>query len=458
MFANFLLSSIPVAAKRFTIAFIGLVLLCMVTGRITPHQVRDTPSYVEYSFASAQDVATQIRTPGYPVILRSAESISPSRSGALQATVILHIALHALAVALWYVEMRRWGIHRFAATMGCLALSITNTFWDHINTIATDTISMSLSLVMLVCVSRIWRSGNVSPKWIAAGLLSTLVIAIRPAYLFLIPWLFAAMIIRPAGAASVRWSRRIADAGTIVIIPVITLVLWCGFRGNVTGDYGILPFGHQNMAAVTTQLLSNDELAALPGANGELGAAIGQSRQQLMGVTEAATATMTIEQRWDEMTYSVIVKVAKDQIGQTIVEQHQGLAKLDAAIVQTYPLRYGKWWLLSIRRGFWGSLANFAMHPIYFPCLMGLVGLAMWRCLIDPSLVDSNPVPTNWNACKPLWLITLSYAFSKIAFVGLTSPTIGRFSDAGMVLVPTCLAVVIAMLVPVSSSQNDHGH
>lgn len=454
LFSTTLPSFTPAKAQRFAGSLIavsvGLVLLCIVTGRITPHQVPDTPSYLEYSFASAEDIATQIRTPGYPVILRLIESISPSSSFALQAVVILQIALHALAVVLWYREMRLWGIPQFPATLGCLALSVTNTFWDHIDTIATDAISMSLSLIVLVCVSRIWRSGNAARQWITAGLLSTLVIMIRPAYLFLIPWLFLAMIVRPAGAVPVRLPRRLLDAGTIVTIPLIAMMIWCGFRGKVTGDYGVLPFGHQNMAAVTTQLLSNDELTALPGADGELGAAIGKSREQLMGVTDATTATMTIEERWDDMTYSVVIKVAQDEIGQTIIEQHQGLARLDTAIVQAYPLRYVRWWLLSIRRGFWGSLANIAMHPVYFPCLMGLVGLAMWRCLIDTRVIDPKPVLTKWTACKPLWLITMSYAFSKIAFVGLTSPTIGRFSDAAMVLVPTSLAVIIGLCVKTS--------
>ncbi|CAN0359313.1 unnamed protein product, partial [Hapterophycus canaliculatus] len=265
-----------------------------------------------------------------------------------------------------------------------------------------------------------------------------LIIAIRPAYLFLIPWAFLAMLIRPVGSAPFGWARRLLDAGTSVAVPLAVLITWCGFRGTITGDYGILPFGHQNMAAITTQLLSNDELAALPGGSGKLGAAIGQSRQELLGVTEAAQATMTIEERWDETTYSIVAKVAKEQTGQTIIEQHQRLARLDADIVQSYPLRYVRWVLLAIRRGFWGSLANIAMHPVYFPCWIGLVFVAMWRCL-----VRTKPITIDWNPCKPLWLITLSYAFSKIAFVSLTSPAIGRFADAGMVLVPTSIAVII---------------
>lgn len=429
--------------------FVSLLALCYVSGRFTPHLVPDTPSYVDYSFATSDDMATAIRTPGYPAILQIFGRVLATPEGVLQAVVIWQILIHAIAVAVWFDELVQWAVPRRAAIIGCVALAVTNTFWDHINTIATDAISMSLGLLVAAMVVRVWRLGNSLNRAVVIGLLVLTAIAIRPAYLFLLPWVGLAMLIRPAGSAHLAWSKRMFDVVVMLTIPVVGLVGWCGFRGSVTGDYGILPFGHQNMAAVTTQLLDNDELASLPGTSGELGAAIARSRSDLLGMETRADAYMALEGNWDEMTYSVVIPTAIDVIGGSVVEQHQALAKLDAAIVQAYPLRYGKWILLAIRRAVWGSFANLAMHPIYFTCGMAM---AVWAILWSVRRTEPH-TGSDWSPIKPLVLATVSYAFCKIGFVSLTSPPIGRFSDAAMALVPLLVAVTLVAAATRESEQ-----
>ena len=119
-----------------------------------------------------------------------------------------------------------------------------------------------------------------------------------------------------------------------VLLPAtVGILLWCTFRSAVVGDFGVLPFGHQNMAAVTTQLLDADELSSLPGDSGTLGEEIArrrialatQSPQALDAHTAdaldlrptadaaaRADAYMTIENRWDAMTYLVVIPAARE--------------------------------------------------------------------------------------------------------------------------------------------------
>ncbi|TWU03486.1 hypothetical protein [Neorhodopirellula pilleata] len=432
---------------RLATAIAALMLVCFVSGRMTPHLVSDTPSYIDYRFASADEVARSVRTPGYPLLIRASELLFSSGESSLQALVIFQIVVHAIAVTVWLDELFRWSVPRRAAIVGCIAFAVTNTFWDHINTIATDSISMSLGMIIAALVVRVWRVGNSWRTTIAIGTLVIAVIAIRPAYLFLMPWMFAAMMFRPAGSAYVVGRTRWFDAIGIIMLPLVALIVWCGFRGSVTGDYGILPFGHQNMAAVTTQLLDNDELADLTKERfdpplADLGAAIGRARWEVMDMHSRADSYMSLENRWDEMTYSIVIPAAERVIGGDVVVQHRALSKLDSAIVAEYPWRYAKWLALAIRRGVWGSAANMVMHPVYFPCW---IALAVWAFVWSTrSSVQKNAI--DWSPIKPLVMVTVSYALMKITFVALTSPPIGRFSDAAMALVPMLVGVVVAQL------------
>ncbi|MEP0345973.1 MAG: hypothetical protein ABJE27_14480, partial [Rhodopirellula bahusiensis] len=129
------------------------------------------------------------------------------------------------------------------------------------------------------------------------------------------------------------------------------------------------------------------------------------------------------------------------------VHQHQLLAELDRTIVRGYPLRCLRWIALAIRRGVWGSVADMLMHPIFFVVTMGL---AVAACVAS---IRFNPMKTtdslrehasNRAGLAALTWLALSYWLFKIAFVSLTSPPIGRFSDAAAMWLPVWIAVMLA--------------
>ncbi|WDQ15779.1 hypothetical protein [Rhodopirellula sp. P2] len=453
------------------VAFIILMGTCWATNRFAPHLVPDSPSYTEYSFESAEAIATQIRTPGYPALVRFAKALA--NSNANQLLVILHIALQAIAVGWLAVELSAWKFSRPTIVVGCSAFAIGCTFWDHVNTIATDAPAMSLAAMIGIGLLRIWRTDLTLRAGLFLGVLTTLVIMLRPAYLFLIPWLMLSVFVRPSVTFSRRWTQAIA-AGAL---PVTALLVWCTFRMIAVDDFGVLPFGHQNMAAVTTQLLDADELEALPGELGELGSEIANRRIEmatgdratsdgldLRPIADAgprADSYTTIENRWDAMTYMIVIPAAEDVANRTSttiapspglqrVRQHQLLAELDRTIVQNYSLRYLRWIALAIRRGVWGSVADMLMHPIYFVITMGLAVaacVASIRFFHSPAQSSTDEQHRNNDSVHAglaaLTWLALSYWLIKIGFVSLTSPPIGRFSDAAAVWLPVWIAAML---------------
>ncbi|MFG0268014.1 MAG: hypothetical protein ACF8AM_23100 [Rhodopirellula sp. JB055] len=448
-------------------AFIILMGTCRMTNRFAPHLVPDSPSYTEYSFESAEAIATQIRTPGYPVLVQFAKTLVNSNSNG--ALVILHIALQAIAVGFLAVELSAWDFSRRTIAIAASVFAVGCTFWDHVNTIATDAPAMSLASMTGIGVLRIWRTDLTLRSGMLLGVMTTLVIALRPAYLFLIPWVMLSVLVRP----NVIFSRRLIQAIAVGTVPVIALFAWCSFRWVTVDDFGVLPFGHQNMAAVTTQLLDAEELEALPGRLGELGkeiadrriemaagdrvAADGLDLRPIADAAPRADSYTTIENRWDAMTYMIVIPAAEAvanrspmnsdlSLGMQRVEQHRMLAELDRTIVRSYPVRYLRWIALAVRRGVWGSVADMLMHPIFFVVTMGLAVAACVASIRFRTTQTAEPFgeqSNNQAGLAALTWLALSYWLFKIAFVSLTGPPIGRFSDAAAVWLPVWIAVVL---------------
>ncbi|MEM6364335.1 MAG: hypothetical protein AAF745_07910 [Planctomycetota bacterium] len=460
----------------YVVAIITLLGASLLRNRLTPNEVPDTPSYRGYSFGSAVAVAEASRTPGYPVFLRVCDSLF-GRDAGLQWVVLAHIALHAWAATMLVEELLGSGLSSVISGIAGGLILIANTFWDHGNTIATDAPALSLVVILGVLVLRLWRTTPDIKQGLIIGGLVTVLIFVRPAYLFVLPWLFLMLVFPPtgsslrsthAGSSSVLRQRCVVGL-PIFVPPVMVLLGWCSFRAATVNDFGLLPFGHQNLAAVTTQLLDEEELVSLPGKAGELGQIIAKLRSDtnpkafdasardpldLRQSSDARTRApnyMTIENRWDAMTYYVIVPAAS-QLAETPTQQHRLLANLDRAIVFDYPLRYVRWVMLAFRRGIWGGVADIVMHPIH---LTILVAGAMSFYAASVGWLRIHVTHQPWSLCvRSLIVIAISFATLKILFVSLSSPPIGRFADAAMVWFPIAAASLLSSMQITWQDQN----
>lgn len=462
--------------KCLSLWTLALIAICIVSGRWQPHLVSDSASYLEYRFSPVDVMVRSMRSPVYPAGLRAAEAITSSGTAALQLVVFAQILLQGFAVSLLFVELLKWGLAFWPALAATGVIAIGCPFWDNISTISTDAAAMSIGVLAAVCILRGWRTGFSLRLSLGLGMCVLLAISLRPAYLYLLPWT-ACMLLCRGGGQSASWQRRFRDTLLAVSVPAFVLFGWCLFRFSIAGDFSLLPFGHQNMAAVTTQLLDNEELQRLPVDTGELAREIARRRVAVstgvnvpvmehvrlsadgldLRVTSnpalRADSYMTLENRWDAMTYLVVIPAAASVAGDDIIAQHRLLAQLDWQLVRSYPTRYARWWLLAIRRGVWGSVANMVMHPIFLAAIMTVASATILFC-VWPRLFSSVARSTraaehlqrNAAAGRAVTLIAISYAASGLAFVALTSPTIGRFSDAAFVFVPGLVVILTVQL------------
>ncbi len=415
--------------------FVGAGLaLAYLTARLTPHYVDDSPSYVEYEFASLDQICRATRMPGYPLWL-----LLLKKTMGIQFVPAAQVILHATAAWLLYRELAQWAVPMAARLAAAIAVAIGCTAADHVHTVSTDLIAASLGVMTATAVLRWARLDGAAVSWLPVVLAAVAVIFIRPAYLFLIPWIFVAgALLRHLKGTS--WRSAWLSSGTVSLIAVLPIIAWMTLRLAVVGDFAVLPFGHQNLAGILIQLVSDEELQDV---GGELGTAIVAAKQQYdaeIGFAEGEPgATMTIDARWHPMMWSVAFPASVKVAGDDLIDSHRALATLNKSIIKRYPLRYARWLLKSARRGAWAIAADIVMHPAF------LVAISLMILVILKRAVVGRAVPISWEqteGLRALTIVTWTYVIAKVGFVILTSVPIGRFSDAAAIFIPAWVAVV----------------
>lgn len=434
--------------RLIALIFIGCA-LAAVTGRLSVHTVNDTASYINYPFDSLSDALLSTRTPGYPAFL----AIATATIG-LSVVPLLQVLLHATAS--WFLgeELLRRSMPIGAAMTAAFCLLVGCTATDHINTISTDAPAASLGVITSAFLMRTCRTGSLRDALFCAAF-ALLTIFVRPAYLFLIPWIATAgwLLVRRQNLSKTDTSADHAQPWTgLKISFAISLVVlaWMGTRKAVVSDFGIVPFGHQNLSAVLVQLVPTDTLRELPRPAAELGTMVADDLErqgfELPQKNGGGIPTLTLESQWGRINYGVIWPIARDAFADqdsldvvpTPVLIHNRIGALNFAILRAAPDRYVRWLLLATRRAVWGTLANIAMHPVFLAMiLVGCLRL-VWRASHNTALGPIN-VPGGWGSYA---LVAVSYAVFSIGFVILSSPPIGRFADAGAIFIPGLIATL----------------
>lgn len=407
-----------------------------VSGRLEFQLVPDSPSYLEYPFGSLEAIGRSIRTPGYPLFL-----LALARSLGLAAVPVAQVIVHATAVWALAAQMKGWAMPLAERLAVAIAVGLGCTPMDHIAVVSTDALAASIGVGSAAATLRWARHGGpLRDAWLPAALVAAAIL-IRPAYLFLLPWLAVAGVLLLRQRA-VRWRPAIPRSLTLAGFAAVPVIVWMTIRLVAVGDFALVPFGHQNLAGVLVQLASDRELERLPGTAGEVGRAVVAEKAALAEsghrfAEGAPRATMTIDARWDEMTYFVVVPASEEVAGDDPIAQHHVLAELDRAIVSRYPLRYALWVAKAFRRGAWAVAADITMHPLFLGAILVAFGMVLWRAPGPKGFsVRVGPSP----ALSAMAIVALTYLVMKVGFVSLTSPPIGRFSDAAAIFLPAWFA------------------
>ena len=150
---------------------------------------------------------------------------------------------------------------------------------------------------------------------------------------------------------------------------------------------------------------------------------------------------MTWENRWHDATYHVVFPVFERRFPNDNVASHRAVQVFNRNIVLAYPDRYLVWLAKAARRAAWVIAADIVMHPIALLLIVLAIAAVLLRTATGRGLPDLV-LPPGFHA---LLVVSLTYVVSKTAFVIITSPPIGRFSDAAAILLPAC---IVAVLVP----------
>ena len=445
-------SSRSASLGRLTCFVLAGVALSAVSGRLAVHQVNDSPSYVDYPFGSLQDALLSIRTPGYPLILAAVAGI-----GGLKLVPLVQVGLHCLSSWMFGEELIRRGLSiksSLAATF-CVLVGCTPT--DHINSISTDAVAASLGVITVTLLMRSLRTASMGDATFCM-LAGILCIFVRPAYLFLIAWIpFAGwLLVRRQQAITVEakadTTKPISYFRALAISAGMASVLlaWMCMRLLVVSDFGLVPFGHQNLSAILVQTVTPETLRKLPDQNRLLGQQVAESLEQRGFETPTEQSkhlpTMTIERQWDSINYSVVWPAAKsierDQAGvlddapvAEPIRVHNRIASLNHSILRENPSGYLRWLLLALRRAAWGTAANIAMHPFFLALiLLGLIRL-VW--MIANRELRPLHFPQGWADYA---IVAITYAAFGIGFVVLSTPPLGRFADANAIFLPGLIA------------------
>ncbi len=415
------------------------IALAWVTGRLQPHFVSDSASYLDYSFGTVDEIARSIRTPGYPawlVVLRATLGIAMVPAA--------QVVVHATAVWMFLGALIRLKLPLAQSLAAALAVAVGCTPMDHINTISTDAITASVGVMVAAALLRATALQTSTIYTLLIAALATLAIFLRPAYIFLIPWLFVAGCLLQIMRGT-RWPAAIKRGLTLSLLTAVPVIAWMLLRWVVVGEFAVLPFGHQNLAAILVQLVSEDELRDLDGEASDLAGAIVDEKNSFessgRGFADGAVgATMTIDARWDDMTYYVVVPASAKIAGDDAVARHRAVRTFNRAILSRWPARYAVWLAKAARRGAWAIAADIVMHPVFLAAFLWALLLVVYRATTGMVTITQPPASLGIRA---LAIVAITYMFAKLAFVILSSPPIGRFSDAAAILMPAWLAALI---------------
>jgi len=421
----------------------AVILFAIFTQRYRLVMVNDSLSYLIYPFGSIDAMMRSTRTPGYPAFLWVV-----LRTFGMSVIPFLQMLLHATSAWWMTKELKAWGLAGRPALAAGLAIALGCTAIDNEAILSTDLLGASAGVCTAAALLAWVRSGASFRVGIPVVLFGFVAIAIRPAYLSLIPWVTVAGTLlliyhhrSTVGEAINRrhvfgWVTKSAAVSIGILTPVF---IWMAARGIAVADFGVLPFGHQNLAGLTVQIVSDGELLAVTN-NSELAKQIinlkksyHDDRPSISRGTDGST--MTLESRWDDYVWLVIVPAADRIYPKDSIKSHREIALMNKLIIARYPLRYARWIGLAMRRACWGTAANMVMHPLFLVCLMVAIAVHLTRMMRGKIFAASTD-----PAIAALFIIAATYFFVNVGFVVLTSPPLGRFADACAIFVPAWIA------------------
>lgn len=456
------------------------------TGRFAPIVTNDTASYASFPLDSLPAALNQIRTPGFPLFLRTARFLSVGEPAnkrangpridpsAYRAVPVCQYGIHLLAVLVFATGLGRITASRLTQLLASSSLLYSNTLVRHVADLTADAIASSLAILsigmlFLLVTSRRSASPRPAPgvnrraaerRGHGPGILVTLGLACavflaywcRPAYLFLVVLvpILGTMLLRLVTTRR-RFRRRLAAcAAPLVAASIGPLVAYCLVRWLVVGQFALVSFGGYNLVALSGQFLADDDVPRLPEHLRPLAAAALERRRELtatdpLWASGDAGSYLVMESRYDSTMWEIFVPTARQLYDHDPRRINENLRELASATIRLRPRAYASWLLKAFRRGVGMVGLEFMGHPMNVAALAAMVLFELTRMWVRSRGRRSAGAGLHARAAvhrgmSALLLVAVSYGLLKLLLVIAVAPALGRFTDAAAVFLP-CVAM-----------------
>ncbi len=434
----------------FILQVAGLAAAFVFLGKFTPVSVGDTSDYLQFPLQEPVEALRHPRTCGYPVFLAFSRLFAPQ----CQAAPVLDFALHVVAVAIFWLGLRRIIQSPWTGMAVASSLLYSNTLLRYGNNLAADSLASSLAIATIGwLLVTVFSPSRRYLHWWALALGVFACYQVRPAYLFMIPLvpILGALLWWLTMPNLPAWRPGRSLLVSLVLAVSVPYLAFCTLRWLAVDQFSLVSFGGNNFAGVVCMFVSDDDVENLPADVRPLAEAIVRRRHTVAEsrpdyAAEATRRYMEIEVPFDTNINSVCVAAAREVYGDDWVEGNRALWQFAAAVVAEKPLDYGVWLVKAFIRAVYMIVSEYIMSPVYFFGLLALAACHTWSVVLrkrsarDVSQAD----PSLFVEINALWMIAGGFALAQVGLVIATTPPLGRFMDAAGVFFACVLARALA--------------
>ncbi len=413
------------------------------SGQFSPVLVNDSASYLDFPMTSLTDALGAVRTPGYPLLLRSVVAVTGSRS----AIPVVQFLCYAAAVGLFFEALSRWTGRGWMSLAVALSLLSAPILTEYVATIATDTLAGALGIAAGALLI-LWAESQQTRHLVGLGVSLAAGWLVRPVGVFLIPW----SLLLGWKLLEERRHRR-ADAPlrapllSLAAVVLGPLLVWVGFRGVWLGTWGVASFEGYNLIGLAGQFVREETIARLEPEQQTVvrQALANRAAREAQGgwhLAEPPLHYLRMEYNHDPTIWNDYVPPAREAVGESTLAVNGFLSSLARSILRSQPDDYCIWLAKATREAARKIFSDLFRHPAPLALLLSGAALFLANPLTRAGGADVGESSTE-TLVRLLAMMATSYAVLNLACTIPFVPPRERMTDAAAVWGPAVLAAIV---------------
>ncbi len=348
--------------------------------------VPDSASYLQFDW-SFPGFLHGNRTIGYPAFLKIVQAMDPR----LVSLSILQLWIHLLAVFFFALGLGSLRVSRMMVLCIATPLLYSPAIRTSYSYLLSDSLACSLSVLTLSMAMVVVRYPSKRSLWGVLAFLLAATYLVRPAYLFLIAFIPAAILFLGVIRLGRRRFKLLSKFFLIhaVLACAGPFILICSLRLAVVGEFGLVSFGGYNIIGLAAQFLNPEDIPRLPVELRPLSEEIvlEQRKRRLIQVNETGSRVMSpheIMSNYNIYIHQISVPYLV-QLGMQPPEINLVLGRLSRVLLRLHRHDYGQCdWIYSLAYCF----GNFPDFPIFIFCLLLLI---CWASFLVRAVFQNAP-------------------------------------------------------------------